>query len=145
MINPMSAIKKFTGDWDQNFSWDGTRSRMYQNTDTNQVSETWMIGKKEGAENFAFRYYQLSPGSHSREEQHPYDHGILVLQGEGEVLLGEKRYPVSRGDIIYIEPDIKHQLNNTSKDALGFLCVIQAKRKKSGVIVWAEEGIKFNE
>jgi len=140
----MGMIKKFSGDWEQVFSWDETKTRMYQNTNTNQVSETWMIGKADGAQNFAFRYYQLSPGSHSRKEQHPYDHGILVLQGAGEVLLGEEIHPVSRGDIIYIEPDLLHQLNNTSQQPLGFLCVIPARREKGGVIVWAEEGIEFN-
>lgn len=139
----MGIIKKFTGDWDQVFSWDGTRSRMYQNDENNQVSETWMIGKKEGAQNFAFRYYQLSPGSHSRKEQHLHDHGMLVLQGKGEILLGEQIHPISRGDIIYIAPDLLHQVNNTSGEALGFICVIPARREKSGTTVWAEEGIKF--
>jgi hypothetical protein len=41
---------------------------MYKNAEDNQVSETWIIGKKEGAENFAFRFYQLTPGSHSKKE-----------------------------------------------------------------------------
>ena len=141
----MSVIRKFTGDWEQKFSWDGARTRMYQKSETNQVSETWMIGKKEGAQNFAFRYYQLSPGSHSRLEQHPYDHGMFVLQGEGEVLLGETRHSVSKGDIIYIEPDLLHLVNNTSQAPLGFICVIPARREKGGVIVWAEEGIDFTE
>jgi quercetin dioxygenase-like cupin family protein len=141
----MGLIKKFTGDWDQVFTWDGTRTRMYQNTGTNQVSETWMIGKKDAAQNFAFRYYQLSPGSHSKEEQHPYDHGILVLQGQGEVLLGEEKLPIARGDIIYIPPDLLHQLTNTGQRPLGFLCVIPARREKGGKTVWAEEGITFNQ
>ena len=140
----MGIIKKFTGDWDKVFTWDNTRTRMYQNDETNQVSETWMIGKADGAQNFAFRYYQLSPGSHSKKEQHPHDHGMLILQGEGEVTLGEERHPVSRGDIIYIEPDLLHQVNNTSSEPLGFICVIPARREKSGKTVWAEEGIIFD-
>lgn len=141
----MGTIKKFTGDWNQVFSWDGTRTRMYQNQETNQVSETWMIGKKEGAENFAFRYYQLSPGSHSRKEQHPYDHGLMVLQGAGEVLMGDETHPISRGDIIYIDPDLLHQIYNTAEEPLGFICVIPARREKEGKIVWSEEGIIFEQ
>lgn len=140
----MSAIRKFTGDWDQEFHWEGARTRLYQNDGTNQVSETWMIGKAEGAQNFAFRYYQLSPGSHSQKEQHHYDHGILVLQGNGEVQLGEDHHQVSRGDIIHIEPDMLHQVKNTSTAPLGFLCVIPARREKGGKTVWAEEGIQFD-
>jgi quercetin dioxygenase-like cupin family protein len=141
----MGTVHKFTGDWDQAFSWEGARTRMYQNDETNQVSETWMIGKAEGAQNFAFRFYQLSPGSHSRKEQHPYDHGMLILQGEGEVLLGDASHPVQRGDVVYISPNQLHQVTNTSSESLGFLCVIPARREKSGEIVWAEEGLDFKE
>jgi len=140
----VGTIQKFTGDWEGVFTWDGARSRMYRSTPENQVSETWMIGKKEGAENFAFRYYQLSPGSHSREEDHPYDHGILILQGAGEVLLGSEVQGISRGDIVYIPPDARHQIRNTGETPLGFLCVIPARRKKGAKTVWAEEGIEFD-
>ena len=139
------TIHKFTGDWDKVFKWDGARTRRYENDPTNRVSETWMIGKKEGAENFAVRYYQLEIGAVSREEQHQHDHGVLVLQGTGEVLLGEQVHPITRGDIIYIPPDVLHQLRNTGQDPLGFICVIPARRKKSGGTVWAEEGIDFDQ
>jgi quercetin dioxygenase-like cupin family protein len=135
------TIHKFSGDWERDFNWEGARSRMYQNTADNQVSETWIIGKKEGAENFAFRFYQLSPGSHSKKEQHPYDHGILVLQGSGEVQLGEETHAISRGDVVHIAPDALHQLVNTGDKPLGFLCVIPARRLKGDQIVWAEEGL----
>ena len=141
----VGTIHKFSGDWDKDFHWEGARSRIYQNTPDNQVSETWLIGKKERAENFAFRYYQLSPGSRSREESHPYDHGILIMQGSGKVLLGEETHSISRGDIIYIPPDARHQLLNTSQEDLGFICVIPAHRKKEGRMVWADEGITFDD
>lgn len=140
----MGTIQKFTGDWDKVFCWDGARTRMYQNEAVNQVSETWMIGKAENAQNFAFRYYQIGPGGHSMKEHHPYDHGILVLQGQGEVLLGEEKHPISRGDIIHISPDLLHQIINPNEELLGFLCVIPARREKAGKIAWAEEGIKFD-
>jgi len=140
----MSVIRKFTGDWEREFSWEGARTRMYKKTETNQVSETWMIGKAEGAQNFAFRYYHLSPGSKSNLEQHPYDHGILVLQGSGEIRLEESIHAVGKGDIIYIEPDMLHQVNNSSDEPLGFICVIPARREKGGTTIWAEEGIQFD-
>jgi len=138
------TIHKFTGDWEHVFTWEGTRSRLYKNEPDNQVSETYMIGKKEGAENFAFRYYQIEAGGHSNKEQHPYDHGIMILQGAGEVLLGEETHVISRGDIIHIPPDALHKITNTGKGPLGFLCVIPARREKEGKIVWAEEGINFD-
>lgn len=38
------TIRKFTGVWNKDLKWDGARTRQYNN----QVTETWMIGKKEG-------------------------------------------------------------------------------------------------
>ena len=138
------TIHKFTGDWEKVFQWDGARTRKYSKDPSIQVTETWMIGKKEGAENFAFRYYQLESGASSNQEQHQHDHGVLVLQGSGEVLLGDQVHPISRGDIIHIPPNALHQLRNTGDSPLGFLCVIPARREKAGTTVWAEEGINFD-
>jgi quercetin dioxygenase-like cupin family protein len=140
----MGTIRKFNGDWEKIFKWDGARTRMYQSEEVNQVSETWIIGKKEGAENFAFRYYEVGPKGYTRKEQHPYDHGILILQGKGEVLLDEETHRIRRGDILHIPPELLHQLTNTGQDPLGFLCVIPARREKGGEIVWAEEGINID-
>ena len=133
------TIRKFSGDWNKTYKWDGGRTRQYNN----QVTETWMIGKKEGAENFAFRYYEVKPGAHSKREQHPHDHGILVLHGGGEALIGEETHSIAQGDILHIPPDILHQLSNTGQEPLGFLCVIPARREKDGKNVWSEEGINF--
>jgi len=135
------TIKKFSGEWNKDLKWDGARTRQYNN----QVTETWMIGKSEGAENFAFRYYQLQPGGNSNLEQHGYDHGVFVLHGSGEAMIRDMTHEISQGDILHIAPDALHQLRNTGEEVLGFLCVIPAKRQKGGKTVWSEEGISFTE
>lgn len=140
----MGAIHKFTGDWKEVFTWEGSRTRWIQNDQVSQVSETWLIGKAEGAQNFAVRYYQIAPGGFSRKEQHAYDHGVLVLQGGGEVLIEASTQEISKGDLVYIPPDVLHQFKNTGSGPLGFICVIPAQRKKGGSLVWAEEGIEFD-
>jgi quercetin dioxygenase-like cupin family protein len=140
----MGIIHKFTGDWNTSLGWDGARTREYLSEDVASVSETWLIGKAEGAENFAMRYYQVGPGGNSRRENHPYDHGILILHGEGEVLLDNEKHSISQGDVVYIPPNMEHQLINHGPIPMGFLCIIPAKRVKQGEIVWAEEKIKFD-
>jgi quercetin dioxygenase-like cupin family protein len=136
----MSVIHRFKGAWGRLFTWDGARTREYKGA--SQATETWLIGKAEGAENFAMRYYELGPGGHSREEDHPYDHGVIIIRGAGEVLIGEQMHPVGQGDVVYIAPDARHQMRNTGDDTLGWICVIPARRQKEGRIVWAEEGLE---
>jgi quercetin dioxygenase-like cupin family protein len=136
----MSSIHRFKGKWGEDFVWDGARTRVYSN-EASGATETWLIGKAENAENFAMRYYELQPGGHSREEHHPYDHGVLIIRGSGEVLIGEDVHPIARGDVVYIAPDDRHQIRNTGGDTLGWICIIPARRYKQGKMVWAEEGL----
>lgn len=137
----MSFIHRFIGTWGEDFLWDGARMRIYSQG-ASGASETWLIGKAEKAKNFAIRYYELEPGGYSREETHPYDHGVFFIRGSGQIKLGLSDQPVAQGDIVYIAPDEVHQIKNTGDDALGWICVIPALRQKEGKLVWAEEGIK---
>lgn len=138
-------VKKMTGEWSLSPKWDGMRSRQYPTTtDYAEITENWLIGKAEGAENFAVRYYHVGVGGFSRKEHHPYDHGILILHGKGKVLIGTEELPFSTGDVIYIPIEEEHQLINTGDAPMGFICIIPAKREKNGEIVWADEKIKFD-
>jgi len=133
-------VKKFSGKWGEEYNWDGPRTRRY-NMEAGPVDETWLIGKIDGAENFAIRYYHVAGSAVTKLEEHHHDHGIVILHGKGQVLIGETEHPVEQGDVVYIPPDTQHQVRNGTDKPLGFLCVIPAKRKKKGKIVWSEEGL----
>ena len=45
-----------------------------------------------------------------------------VIQGTGEMTLGEKRFPVEVGDTICIMPGTPHQIRNTGEIDLKVLC-----------------------
>jgi quercetin dioxygenase-like cupin family protein len=139
------TIHKFDGDLNKLFHWSGARSRGYESAAAKGVTETWLIGKPEKAQNFAMRYYSVEKGGFTVEEEHEHDHGIFIMQGEATVLMGDEKFDVSKGDVVYIPPNIRHQLVNRGQGAMGFICVIPAHRKKAGKDVWADENIKFNQ
>ena len=136
----MGIIHRFKGIWGKELVWEGGRTREYSQC-ASGATETWLKGKAEGAEKFAMRYYELKRGGNSREEQHPYDHGILITRGLGKVRLGEEVQSVGQGDVVYISPDERHQIWNTGEETLGWICIIPARRWKQGKIVWSEEGL----
>lgn len=136
----MTIIHKLTTDWQNNLSWDGTRTRDYKLEDGN-VLETWLIGKAENAKNFAMRYYNVAVSSSTRQESHTHDHGIFILHGHALILLENEKYETTQGDVIYIPPHAEHQIKNIGTQPLGFLCVIPARRIKGGEEVWAEAGL----
>ncbi len=138
-------VRKMTGEWNQDPKWEGMRSRLYPTTtEYAEVTENWLIGKQEGAANFAVRFYRIGAGGFSRKEHHDHDHGVIIIHGEGLLLLGEEKKPFNQGDVLYIPPGIEHQLINTGSGDLGFFCIIPAKRKKGDKIVWSDENIKFD-
>ncbi len=65
-------------------------------------------------ENFAIGYVVLEPKGgqvpwHNQEQEEIY----FVLEGEGEICVGEECRPISSGQAVYLPPKVFHQLTNT--------------------------------
>lgn len=89
-----------------------------------KLSVRWLITKEIGAENFAMRLFEMEPGGYSPFHDHPWEHEIFILEGEG-VAVGEGEERKFRaGDVIFIPQNEKHQLKNNGKKTVKFLCLI---------------------
>jgi mannose-6-phosphate isomerase-like protein (cupin superfamily) len=65
-------------------------------------------------ENFCLGYVVLEPGGgqvpwHNQEQEEVY----FIVEGEGEMCLGEERRAVKGGQCVQIPPGVFHQLTNT--------------------------------
>ena len=85
-----------------------------------------LIGRDEGAGDFIVRYFTIPAGGHSSLEYHRHQHGVVVVQGSGRVLLGDTWSEIGAGDAVYIEPNEVHQLRADEAGPLGFICVVPA-------------------
>lgn len=133
-----STHHSFLGEWGKSQKWESARSRVYNKEDDLVVTENWLIGKKEGAENFALRYYEVQPNHSTRKEHHTHDHGIIVAQGQANAEVNGEVFSIKQGDVLYVAPNDEHVFRNTGDDIFAFFCIIPAKREKDGQIVWAE-------
>ena len=88
------------------------------------VSMRVMVGREDGAPNFAMRHFVLQPGGHTPHHSHDYEHQVVVLSGNGEALDAGEIRELSAGDVILVEPDVEHQFRNTSDEPLEFLCLV---------------------
>lgn len=43
----------------------------------------WLITKKDGAENFAMRLFEVEPNGYTPWHQHDWEHEVFILEGEG--------------------------------------------------------------
>ena len=78
----------------------------------------------EGSKNFAVRHFEIEPGGYSPHHNHPWEHEIFVLEGTGTVIGNEVAEAISVGNIISIPGEETHQIRNTGKSTLKFLCMI---------------------
>jgi quercetin dioxygenase-like cupin family protein len=123
----MGVVHRFMGT-NADFQWEGVAQQAYGSSEVRGVSICWLIGPAEGAPNFAIRYFEIAPGERTSLDRHEHDHGVVVLRGRGQVLLGDEASEVSYGDAVYVPPNEPHQFRCTGDDPLGFLCVIPARR-----------------
>ena len=102
--------------------------RNYTEVTAEPVSEgitiRWVIGKPEGAPNFALRVIEFAPGAVFAPHQHPYEHEIFVLEGEGLVEGPEGEIAMNPGVAIYVPPDEVHGYRNVGDVPLRFVCVV---------------------
>jgi len=84
----------------------------------------WVIGKPEGAPNFAMRVIEFQPGAVFETHHHPYEHEIFVLEGEGVAEGSGGEIEMRPGVAIYVPPDEPHGYRNTGDGILRFICVI---------------------
>ena len=91
------------------------------------------IGRAIGARNLGYNVTAVPPGkrafpfhNHSVNEEM-----FFVLDGAGEVRIGETRYPIRAGDVIACPPggeDAAHQIVNTGESELRYLAVSTMSR-----------------
>ena len=86
------------------------------------------------------RQFVVAPGGHTPRHSHPYEHEVYVLEGEGEVVEGDRPHALAAGDFVLIKPDEIHQFRNTGGGQLKFLCLIPNSAAGKRVTVAPECG-----
>jgi hypothetical protein len=62
------------------------------------------------------RVVRIAPGKRNELHKHAHESLFVVLEGEGEVLVGERLLPVKAGDVAFVPRWIFHQTRNTSTE-----------------------------
>lgn len=86
-----------------------------------------MVGRSDGAPNFALRHFRVEPQGNSPRHSHDYEHEVYVVDGGGKVLLEGEFRPIRKGDVIYVPADQEHQFV-AGEQGLRFLCLVPVTR-----------------
>lgn len=88
------------------------------------VTMRLMVGRADGAPNFAMRHFTVEPGGHTPRHSHDYEHEIYIVEGAGRVEQNGRFTDVRVGDVLFVEANSTHQFVNDKKAPLKFLCLV---------------------
>jgi quercetin dioxygenase-like cupin family protein len=88
------------------------------------VSMRVMVGRADGAPNFAMRQFTVASGGHTPRHSHNYEHEVYVVAGEGRAECDGAFHDVRAGDVLLVEPNLTHQFVNTGEGPFEFLCLV---------------------
>ena len=83
-----------------------------------------MVGRADGAPNFAMRHFTVAPSGHTPRHQHNYEHEVYVVGGRGRVEYDGTFRDITAGDVLLVEPNRVHQFVNDSDEPFEFLCFV---------------------
>jgi mannose-6-phosphate isomerase-like protein (cupin superfamily) len=81
-------------------------------------------GAIEGSERLTMLVQNYRPGGfHKTHSHHDAEQVFFVYEGEGQFLLGEEWFDISRGDLVYVPRNTTHAARNTSDDTLTLIFI----------------------
>ena len=88
------------------------------------VQMRMMVGRGDGAPNFAMRHFTVEPGGCTPHHSHNYEHEVYIVEGQARVEQDGEFCSVRAGDVIFVQPNKLHQLVNTGSTPMKFLCLV---------------------
>ena len=76
------------------------------------------------------RYFEVDAGGYSTLERHQHVHGVMILRGHGQCLVGDEVRAVAPFDLVTIPSWTWHQFRAMATEPLGFLCMVNAVRDR---------------
>lgn len=120
----MGKIHKQTTEHSQKWMYEDVPIREYRADAVKGVTRQVLVGVEEGAKDFIVRYFTVPPGGRTAYDQHEHQHGVVVVQGSGRVLLGDEWHDIAVGDSVFTDTNEIHQFETAGDQPLGFICVI---------------------
>lgn len=118
----------------QGYRWEGVPLREYkaQAVHFEGITRQTLLGEGEGemALPHLTRYFEIQPGGYSSLERHEHIHTVVIIRGQGEVILEDRVEPVALHDVVYVAPRAFHQFHATGEEPLGFLCIVCRDRDR---------------
>ncbi len=86
----------------------------------------WLVGPRQGANNFSMRLVTVAPGGRTPDHAHDWEHQWYVLSGSADAVDADGNlHPLGPGAVVYIPEDERHNIQNTGSGPLELICMIK--------------------
>jgi quercetin dioxygenase-like cupin family protein len=90
-----------------------------------------LFGPEDKAPTFAMRVFELGKAGHTPYHQHPFEHEVVILDGEVVAVTDKNEIQLNVGDVLLIMPGELHQFKNISNSKpASFMCIIPVQFQK---------------
>lgn len=103
---------------------DATPGKAMDMDGAHEVTMRLMVGRADGAPNFAMRHFTVAPGGHTPRHRHDYEHEVYVVAGKARVEQDGEFADLNTGDVVFVRPNMTHQFVNTGETTFQFLCLV---------------------
>jgi len=95
------------------------------------VSVRVLFGPTDKAPTFAMRQFEIEKSGHTPLHTHPFEHEVVILQGQIAVVWENGETSVSPGDVVMVMPNEKHQFKNMSEtEPAKMLCLVPVEYQR---------------
>jgi len=74
-----------------------------------------LITQRNHQTTYSFNLLKILPGGSLKEQSHPEQHAIFLLDGTCSILVGNKWVNVQKGDFLHIPHHVAHAFSNEGK------------------------------
>jgi len=75
--------------------------------------------------NYSLAQFTLEPGKRSKLHKISSSEIYYILEGKGDIKIGEETYHIEKDDSVYVPPNSKQFIENSGLEDLKFLCIVE--------------------
>ncbi|MFA6801764.1 MAG: cupin domain-containing protein [Acholeplasmataceae bacterium] len=83
-----------------------------------------LISPSEGWEGHVMRVLHVEKDGYTTKHSHPWYHVNYILEGNGELLIGDQVHHLTKGSYAYVPKNVLHQFKNTGDTTFSFICIV---------------------
>ncbi|HKL10867.1 MAG TPA: cupin domain-containing protein [Clostridia bacterium] len=89
-----------------------------------------LIGPEEGWADHVMREFELGKDGFSPKHVHDWPHINYIIEGRGELQVGDSVHEIKAGGYAYVPSGIVHQFRNMGQGRLKFICIVPKEGHK---------------